>query len=79
MINLTHLYLQRNQITHIENLDHLENLKKLYLGYNRIQRLENLHNLRRLEELHLEFQRFSGNFSFDTDTLTELSVCFWDK
>lgn len=74
MVHLTHLYLQRNQITRIENLENLKNLKKLYLGYNRIHRLENICSLHRLEELHLECQRFSGDFSFDGDTLTELAV-----
>ena len=42
------LYLQKNQITVIENLSHLKKLKKLYLSNNKISVIENLEELKAL-------------------------------
>ncbi|CAH3194786.1 unnamed protein product, partial [Porites evermanni] len=54
--NLTHLYLQKNQITKIEGLDNLKRLTKLYLGSNAITVVEGLERLENLRELHIEKQ-----------------------
>ena len=42
------LYLQKNRIATIENLDHLKKLKKLYLSNNKISVIENLEELKNL-------------------------------
>ena len=39
--NITELYLSNNQISKIENLDKLTNLRVLYLGFNKISKIEN--------------------------------------
>ncbi|CAB1349810.1 unnamed protein product, partial [Coregonus sp. 'balchen'] len=67
--NLTHLYIQNNNITHIDNLSNLQKLSKLYLGGNSIMVVEGL------EELHLEGQRLpSGEkLLFDPRTLLSLA------
>lgn len=72
----THLYLQWNRITVIENFEHLKNLKKLYLGHNEIQKLTGLSHLNYLEELHIERQHLPDNFEFEfeTDCLGCISV-----
>jgi Leucine-rich repeat (LRR) protein len=40
--NLSRLNLRSNQISKIENLDHLPNLSQLDLGNNQISKIENL-------------------------------------
>lgn len=54
---MTHLYLQHNTITKIENLESLENLQKLYLGHNNIIVVEGLENTKKLQELYIESQK----------------------
>jgi len=73
---LTSLYLQRNNIRTIENLDNLIRLKKLYLGHNEISVVENLDSLISLEELHVEKQRCcaSDSMCFDSECVNSLSV-----
>lgn len=53
MTNLTQLYLGKNKITKIENLDQLVNLECLSLQSNRIVKIENLDKLINLTELYL--------------------------
>lgn len=73
---LTHLYLQWNRITHIDNLHCLTNLKKLYLSYNEISHVGGIERLVHLEELHLEYQKLCGNqlVSIDVNSLCGVSV-----
>jgi hypothetical protein len=72
---LTHLYLQHNAITKIENLEALQNLQKLYLGYNNIIVVEGLENMKKLQELHIENQKISGEaLCFEPRTAFTLSV-----
>lgn len=77
---LTHLYLQHNNLTKIENLDSLTNLVKLYLGYNSISVVEGLENLTFLKELHIEKQRLDlgESLCFEPRTLITLSVGFYN-
>lgn len=51
--NMKELYLQRNGISTIENLDFLENLEVLSLGNNYITKIQNLTQLKKLEILDL--------------------------
>lgn len=74
--NLTNLYLQKNKIKKIENLECLVNLRKLYLGHNEISVVENLNTLPNLEELHLEKQLIPAGDSlcFDPRTVFNIAV-----
>ncbi|XP_029004599.1 protein phosphatase 1 regulatory subunit 42 isoform X2 [Betta splendens] len=73
--NLTHLYMQNNNITHIDNLSNLQKLSKLYLGGNRIAVVEGLEQLPELKELHLENQRLAPGekLLFDPRTLASVA------
>ena len=51
---LKQLYLTKNQITKIENLDNNINLTELYLSNNKISKIENLDNNINLKNLYLE-------------------------
>lgn len=74
--NLIHLYLQRNLLTKIENLDVLIHLKKLYLGYNQILVLEGLENLTNITEIHIENQNLplGETLYFEPRTVQNLAV-----
>lgn len=50
---LRELYVSKNEVTRIEELEHLGNLQLLELGSNRIRVMEGLHNLTKLQELWL--------------------------
>ncbi|KAF9617975.1 hypothetical protein IFM89_039268 [Coptis chinensis] len=50
---LKELYVSKNEVTKMEELDHLYNLHILELGSNRLRVMENLHNLTNLQELWL--------------------------
>ncbi|KAK9101072.1 hypothetical protein Scep_024502 [Stephania cephalantha] len=50
---LEELYLSKNEVPKIEQIDHLINLQILELGSNRLEVMENLHNLTNLQELWL--------------------------
>ena len=52
--NLTHLYLNDNNIKRIEGLENLKNLEYLDLSSNHIEKIEGLERLTNLEELHFE-------------------------
>jgi len=69
------LYLQKNRIATIENLDHLKKLKKLYLSNNKISVIENLEELKNLTELHVDNQSLSDdqNLVFDPKTCAGLA------
>ena len=54
--NLTHLYLENNEISQIEGLPEAC-LQKLYLNENDIEVIENLENANNLTELHVASQR----------------------
>jgi len=73
---LTHLYLQHNVITKVENLGSLQNLEKLYLGHNNIIVVEGLESIKKLQELHIENQRISlgESLRFEPRTAFTLSV-----
>ena len=53
MDNLESLYLGKNKITQISNLDTISKLKLLSLQSNRIVTIENLDKLVNLEELYI--------------------------
>lgn len=74
--NLIHLYLQRNLLTKIENLDVLTQLKKIYLGYNGILVLEGLENLTNLTEIHIENQNLplGETLLFEPRTIQNLAA-----
>ena len=55
--NLTHLYLQDNQIEVMENFEPLYNLQKLFIGGNAIQEIRGLEACSNLQELHVQAQR----------------------
>lgn len=76
LVNLSNLYLQRNNIKKIQNLDTLTQLKKLYLGQNEISVVENLQKLINLEELYIEKQNLSNGDSlcFDPRSIDGLAV-----
>lgn len=73
---MTHLYLQHNNITKIENLESLQNLQKLYLGHNNIIIIEGLENTKQLQELHVESQKipFGESLCFEPRSAFALSV-----
>lgn len=73
---MTHLYLQHNAITKMENLESLGNLQKLYLGYNNIIVVEGLENMKKLQELHIESQMIPSGESlcFEPRSALALSV-----
>ncbi|CAN6456653.1 unnamed protein product [Victoria cruziana] len=50
---LKELYVSKNEVTKMEELDHLHELQILELGSNRLRVMENLHNLKKLQELWL--------------------------
>ncbi|KAF6164183.1 hypothetical protein GIB67_010153 [Kingdonia uniflora] len=50
---LKELYISKNEVTKMEELDHLHNLQILELGSNRLRVMENLHNLTNMQELWL--------------------------
>ncbi|KAF9596194.1 hypothetical protein IFM89_007876 [Coptis chinensis] len=50
---LEELHVSKNEMTKMEELDHLYNLHILKLGSNRLRVMENLHNLTNLQELWL--------------------------
>ncbi|KAK9130999.1 hypothetical protein Sjap_011486 [Stephania japonica] len=50
---LKELYVSKNEVPKIEEIDHLINLQILELGSNRLKVMENLHNLTNLQELWL--------------------------
>ncbi|KAF9596197.1 hypothetical protein IFM89_007879 [Coptis chinensis] len=54
---LKELYVSKNEVTKMEELDHLYNLHILELGSNRLRVMENLHNLTNLQELWLGWNR----------------------
>lgn len=50
---LQELYVSKNEVAKMEELDHLHNLELLELGSNKIRVMENLHRLEKLKELWL--------------------------
>ncbi|OWM66061.1 protein phosphatase 1 regulatory inhibitor subunit PPP1R7 homolog [Punica granatum] len=50
---LKELYVSKNEVTKIEEIDHLVELQMLELGSNRLRVMENLHNFTKLQELWL--------------------------
>ncbi|KAJ9167871.1 hypothetical protein P3X46_019461 [Hevea brasiliensis] len=50
---LKELYVSKNEVTKMEEIDHLYQLQILELGSNRLRVMENLHNLTNLQELWL--------------------------
>ncbi|KAK9101070.1 hypothetical protein Scep_024500 [Stephania cephalantha] len=50
---LKELYVSKNEVPKVEEIDHLINLQILELGSNRLKVMENLHNLTNLQELWL--------------------------
>ncbi|XP_068642599.1 protein phosphatase 1 regulatory inhibitor subunit PPP1R7 homolog [Aristolochia californica] len=50
---LRELYVSKNEVTKMEELDHLQELQILELGSNRLRFMENLQNLTNLQELWL--------------------------
>lgn len=55
--DITHLYLQHNLITKIENLEFFQNLKFLVLSNNQIEIVENLQTLKSLKLLDLSYNQ----------------------
>lgn len=75
---MSSLYLQKNKISKIENLNSLVKLRKLYLGHNEISVVENLDNLHNLEELYIEKQNLINGdaLCFDPRTIHGLAVSY---
>lgn len=57
---LKELYVSKNEVTKIEELDHLQSLEILELGSNRLRVMENLQNLKNLQELWLGRNRIKA-------------------
>lgn len=47
------IYLHKNHIKRIQNIENLSNLTHLYLQWNKIKKIENLGNLKNLKKLYL--------------------------
>ena len=72
---LTELYLDRNYIRKIENLDTLTNLEQLSITNNEIERIEGLDTLTNLKMLDLQFNRLRTIENLDNNlALTKLGL-----
>ncbi|KAF9595401.1 hypothetical protein IFM89_000319, partial [Coptis chinensis] len=89
---LKELYVSKNEVTKMEELDHLYNLHILELGSNRSRVMENLHNLTNLQELWLGRNRIRTvnlcglkcirKISLQSNCLTNMTgfqVCYLDS
>ncbi|KAF9592086.1 hypothetical protein IFM89_011836 [Coptis chinensis] len=89
---LKELYVSKNEVTKMEELDHLYNLHILELGSNRLRVMENLHNLTNLQELWLGRNRIRTvnlcglkcirKISLQSNRLTNMTgfqVCYLDS
>jgi Leucine-rich repeat (LRR) protein len=63
----------RNEITKMENLQYLQNLKVLNLSKNKISKVEGLQFCQRLEKLVLNHQRTKNSLRFDPDSIIGIS------
>ena len=70
--NLTHLYLDNNKISDIQNLNHLTQLKWLDLSFNNIKSIVNVDQLINLTDLSFYQNKISEVKNLDT--LTQLST-----
>ncbi|GAA4397865.1 hypothetical protein GCM10023187_07770 [Nibrella viscosa] len=68
MPDLTELYLDRNAIRKIENLDRLTKLRVLSITSNELERIENLEALTSLEVLDLEYNKISRIENLDQNS-----------
>ena len=77
LTNLTHLFLQSNNITKLQGLNGLTKLQKIFLSHNRIRCVEGLSSCSSLLELQIADQRMGPDefLSFDQNTLYGLSGC----
>jgi len=74
LVNLEYLYLQKNELSKIQNLEHLKYLKILNLGNNNIEKIENLDSLRNLEELILSNNKIIKIENLNLKNLKKLSI-----
>ncbi|XP_071716906.1 protein phosphatase 1 regulatory inhibitor subunit PPP1R7 homolog [Rutidosis leptorrhynchoides] len=57
---LKELYVSKNEVTKIEEIEHLNELEILELGSNRLRVMENIHNMTKLQELWLGRNRIKS-------------------
>lgn len=73
--NLKVIYLQRNSIEKIDNLNFAVNLTHLYLQHNEIRKIENLGNLINLKKLYLGCNKIAVVEGLENmSSLTELHI-----
>jgi len=63
--DLTHLYLQNNNLESTEMIQSLPKLKKLYVDCNSVSRISGLYGCSALEELHVSDQRLEPGTSLE--------------
>ena len=74
---LLSLSFYENQISKIENLNHLSNLRQLILYNNQISRIENLDKLTNLRQLYLRFNQISKIENLDyLPNLSQLELSY---
>ncbi|GAA4470408.1 hypothetical protein GCM10023189_58950 [Nibrella saemangeumensis] len=72
MTELEELYLDRNAIRKIENLETLTRLKVLSMTYNELERIEHLDTLTRLQVLDLQFNKIGRIENLEKNTELKL-------
>lgn len=73
-VTLQELYVSKNEVVKMEELDHLYNLELLELGSNKIRVMENLHSLKKLEELWLGRNRIRTVTLCGLNSLVKISL-----
>eukprot|EP00252_Welwitschia_mirabilis_P005461 TRINITY_DN15949_c0_g1_i1.p1 TRINITY_DN15949_c0_g1~~TRINITY_DN15949_c0_g1_i1.p1 ORF type:complete len:349 (+),score=57.03 TRINITY_DN15949_c0_g1_i1:97-1143(+) len=71
---LKEFYISNNEVTAIEELDHLHNLRILELGSNRLRVMEGLQNMTLLEELWLGRNRIRSVNLCGVTSITKISL-----
>lgn len=73
-ITLLELYVSKNEVAKMEELDHLYHVELLELGSNKIRVMENLHNMKKLKELWLGRNRIRTVNLCGVNSLVKISL-----
>lgn len=73
-VTLQELYVSKNEVAKMEELEHLHNLELLELGSNKIRVIENLHSLKKLKELWLGRNRIRTVNLCGLNSLVKISL-----